>query len=45
MGRFGIKISLEESIWSTKNTVPKIEQYTNTSTDWTLFYLDFTLES
>ena len=44
MGRFRIQLILEDNTWSTQYTIPKNEQYTNTSTDWTLLNLDFTTE-
>ena len=45
MGRSRLQLLLEDNIWSTQNTIPKNEQYTNTSTDWTLLNLDFTVEN
>ena len=45
MGRFKIQLLLEDNTWSTKYTIPKNEQYTNTSTDWTLLNLDLTVEN
>ena len=44
MGRFRIPLLLEDSTWSTQYIVPKTTQYSNTSTDWTLVILNFTLE-
>ena len=45
MGRFRIHLLLEDNTWSTQYTVPKNDQYSNTSTDWTLVNLDFTLQN
>ena len=42
MGRFRIQILFEENIWSTKYTIPKNTEYSNTSTDCTFLNLDFT---
>ena len=36
MGRFRTQLKLEDNTWSTKYTISKNEQYTKTSTDWTL---------
>ena len=45
MGRFRIQILLEDNTWSTQYTIPENSQFSNTSTDWTLFYLIFTVEN
>ena len=45
MGRFGIQLSLEGNFWSTQYTIPKNDQYSDTSTDWTLLNLNFTIEN
>ena len=44
MGRLRIQL-LEDNTWSTQYTIAKNTQYSNTSTDWTLLNLDFTVES
>ena len=44
MGRFRIQLLLEDSKWSTQNTIARNTQYSNLSTDWTLLNLDFNLE-
>ena len=44
MGRFRIQLLLEDNTWSTRNTLAKITQYTNTPTEWTLLNLDFTIK-
>ena len=45
MGRFRIQLLLENNSWSTHYTVTKNTQYSNTSTDWTLLNLNFTVEN
>ena len=45
MGRFRIQLLLEDNTWSTQYTIPGNEQYSNTSTDWTLLNSDFTVEN
>ena len=45
MGRFRIQLLLEDNSWSTKYTIPKNDQYSNASTQWTLVNLNFTEEN
>ena len=45
MARFRIQSLLEDNTWSTQHTIPKNSQYSNSSTDWTLLNLEFTVES
>ena len=45
MGRFRIQLLLEDNTWSTRYNIPKNDRYSNTSTDWTLVNLNFTLEN
>ena len=45
MGRFRIQLLLEGNTWSTQYTIAKNTQYSDTSTDWTLLNLDFTIEN
>ena len=45
MGRFRIQLLLEDDTWSTQYTIAKNTQYSNTSTDWTLLNLDFTVKN
>ena len=45
MGRFRIQLLLENHTWSTQNSTPKNDQYSTTSTEWTLLNLDFTQEN
>ena len=35
---------LEDDIWSTRYNTPKNDRFSNTSTDWTLVSLNFTVE-
>ena len=43
MGRFRIQLLLEDNIWSTQYKIAKNTHYSDTSTDWTLLNLDFTI--
>ena len=45
MGRFRIQLLLEDNTWSTQYTIAKNSQYSNTSTEWKLLTLDFTIEN
>ena len=45
MGRFGIQLLLEDITWSTRYNIPKSARYSDTSTDWTLVNLNFTVEN
>ena len=45
MCRFRIQLLLEDNTWSNQYTIPKNSQYRNSSTDWTLINLDFTVEN
>ena len=45
MGRFRIQLLLEDNTWSTQYTMAKNSQYNNTSTEWKLLNLDFTVEN
>ena len=44
MGRFRIQLLLEDNTWSTQYTIDKNTQYSNTSTEWKLLNLNFTIE-
>ena len=44
MGRFRNQLLLDDNTWSTQYTIPKKDRYSDTSTDWTLLDLDFTVE-
>ena len=44
MGRFRNQL-LYNNTWNTQYTIAKITQYDNSSTDWTLLNLDFTVEN
>ena len=45
MGRLCIQLLLEGNLWITQYTIPKSTLYGNTSTDWTLLNLSFTIEN
>ena len=45
MGRFRFQLSLEDNTWSTRYKTPKDDRYSDSSTDWTLVVLNFTLEN
>ena len=44
MGRFRIQLLLSDNTWSTRYNIPKNDQCSDTSTDWTLLSLNFTEE-
>ena len=45
MGRFHFQLLLEDNTWSTKYTIPKTDQYSDSSTEWNLLSLDFTIKN
>ena len=45
MGRFRIQLLLSDNTWSTLYTIAKNDRYSDSSTDWTLVNLNFTIES
>ena len=45
MGRFRIHLLLKGNTWSTRYNIPKNDRYSNTSTEWTLVSLSFTVEN
>ena len=45
MGRFRIQLLLEDNTWSTRYNIPKNDRYSDTSTNWTLVSLNFTIEN
>ena len=45
IGRFRIRILLGDNTWSSQYTIAKNTQYSDTSKDWTLLNLDFTVEN
>ena len=45
MGRFRIQLLLESSTWSTQYNIPENDRFTDSSTDWTLVNLNFTVEN
>ena len=44
MGRFRVQL-VDNNTWSTQYTIHKNDRYSDTSTDWTLSKLDFTVEN
>ena len=45
MSRFRIQLLLEDGTWSTQYTIAKNTQYSNSSTDLTFLYIDFTIKN
>ena len=45
MGRCRIQLLLADNTWSTRYNIPKDDQYSDLSTDWTLLSLNFTVEN
>ena len=45
MGKFWIQLLLEDNTWNTLFTIAKNTQYSNSSTEWTLLNLNFTVEN
>ena len=45
MGRFRIQLLLEDNTWSTRYNIPKNDRCSDTSTEWTLVSLNFTVEN
>ena len=45
MCRFRIELLLEDNTWSTRYNIPKNDRYSNSSTQWTLVNLNFTVEN
>ena len=45
MGRLRIQFLLEDNTWGTQYTIAKNTQYSDNSTDWTIFSLEFTVEN
>ena len=45
MGRFRIQLLLEDNTWSTRYNIPKNDRYSNSSTQWTLVNINFTIEN
>ena len=44
MGRFRIQLLLKDNIWSTRLNIPKNERYSNSSTQWLIVNLKFTVD-
>ena len=45
MGRFRIQLLLGDNTWCTQYTIPKNDQYSDSSTEWKLLNLDFSIEN
>ena len=45
MGRFRIQLLLDNNIWTTQYTIEKNSRYSNSSIEWSLLNLDFTVEN
>ena len=45
MGRFRIQLLLDDNTRSTRYNIPKNDRYSNSSTDWTLVSLNFTVKN
>ena len=45
MSRFRIQLLLEDNTWSTRYNIPKNDRYSDSSTQWTLINLNFTVEN
>ena len=45
MGRFRIQLLLADNTWSSRYNIPKNDRYSDTSTEWTLVNLNFTVEN
>ena len=45
MGRFRIRLLLEDNTWSTRYNIPKNDLYSDSSTDWTLVNSNFAVDN
>ena len=45
MGRFRIRLLLDDNTWSTQYTIDKNTQYSDSESEWKLLNLDFTVEN
>ena len=45
MGSFRMQFLIADNTWSSRYDIPKIDRYSNSSTDWTLVSLNFTVEN
>ena len=45
IGRYRIQLLLEDNTWSTRYNIPKNDQYSDSSTQWTKLGLNFTIEN
>ena len=44
-GRFRTHLLFEDDTWSTRYSIPKNDQYSDSSTDWTIVNLNFTVDN
>ena len=45
MGRFRIQLLTRDNVWITKINIPKNDQFSDASTDWTILSLNITDEN
>ena len=45
MGSFRVQLLLEDNTWSTRYNIPKNDRFSNSSTQWTLVNLNFTVQN
>ena len=45
MGRFKNPLLLDDNTWTTQYNIPNKDRYSDSSTDWTLVSLNFTVEN
>ena len=45
MGWFRVQLLLADNTWSTRYNIPKNDRYSDTSTEWILVSLNFTVEN
>ena len=43
--RFRIHLLIEDNTWSTRYNIPENDRYSDTSTDWTVVSLNFTVKN
>ena len=44
MGRFRVQLFLADNTWSTRYNITRNDRYSDTSTEWTLVSLNFTVD-
>ena len=45
MGKFRFQLLLKDNTWSTRYNIPKNDRYSNSTTQWTLVNINFTVEN